>query len=46
MGSAVPADTTDLRKNALKRFAAEYSKEAIYSELQKVCKKLQVQIIC
>lgn len=39
MGSAVPADTTDLRKNALKRFAAEYSKEAIYSELQKVCKK-------
>jgi hypothetical protein len=39
MESAVPADTTDLRKNALKKFAAEYSKETIYSELQKVCKK-------
>lgn len=39
MESAVPVDTTDLRKNALKKFAAEYSKETIYSELKKVCKK-------
>ena len=39
MVSAVPIDTTDLRKNALKKFAAEYSKEEIYSELLKVCKK-------
>ncbi len=39
MESAVPTDTTDLRKTALKKFAAEYSKEEIYSELNKVCKK-------
>ncbi len=39
MESAVPADTTDLRKNALRKFASEYSKEEIYSELNKVCKK-------
>ncbi len=39
MKSAVPTDTTDLRKNTLKKFAAEYSKEKIYSELLKVCKK-------
>lgn len=39
MESAVPIDTTDLRKNALKKFAAEYSKEEIYFELHKVCKK-------
>lgn len=40
MESAVPADTTDLRKTALKKFAAEYSKEAIYVELHKVCNKI------
>lgn len=39
MQSAVPTDTTDLRKTALKKFALEYSREEIYSELQKVCKK-------
>lgn len=39
MENAVPADTTDLRKATLKRFAAEYSKEVIYSELHKVCSK-------
>ncbi len=40
MESTVPTDTTDLRKTALKKFAAEYSKEEIYSELNKVCKKV------
>lgn len=39
MESSVPADTTDLRKASLKRFAAEYPKEVIYSELHKVCTK-------
>ena len=39
MKSAVPADTTDLRKATLKKFAAEYSKEEIYLELCKVCNK-------
>lgn len=39
MESAVPSDTTDLRKSSLKKFAAEYSKEEIYSELHKVCNK-------
>ena len=39
MESAVPTDTTDLRKSTLKKFATEYSKEEIYSELYKVCKK-------
>lgn len=40
MESAVPADTTDLRKSALNKFATEYSKEEIYSELHKVCNKM------
>ena len=39
MENAVPADTTDLRRATLKRFASEYSKEVIYSELHKVCTK-------
>lgn len=39
MESAIPADTTDLRKSALQRFATEYSKETIYMELHKVCSK-------
>ena len=39
MESSVPADTTDLRRSSLMRFAAEYSKEVIYSELHKVCTK-------
>lgn len=39
MESAAPSDTTDLRKSVLKRFAAEYSKETIYSELHKICNK-------
>jgi len=39
MESATPADTTDLRKSALKKFALEYSKETIYAELYKVCNK-------
>ena len=39
MENAVPADTTDLRRATLKRFASEYSKEVIYSELHKLCTK-------
>lgn len=39
MESVAPYDTTDLRKSALKKLAAEYSKEAIYAELHKVCNK-------
>lgn len=39
MESAIPTDTTDLRKSALNKFAAEYSKETIYAELHKVCTK-------
>ncbi len=39
MESTVPADTTDLRKSTLKKFAAEYEKETIYTELHKVCNK-------
>lgn len=39
MASAVPTDTTDLRRTVLKKFASEYSREVIYSELRKVCKK-------
>lgn len=39
MESAVPADTTDLRKSTLKKLAAEYSKDEIYIELRKVCNK-------
>ena len=39
MASAVPMDTTDLRKSTLKRLASEYSKETIYGELHKVCHK-------
>lgn len=39
MKSTVPADTTDLRKAALKRFASEYLKETVYDELHKVCSK-------
>ena len=37
--SAIPTDTTDLRKSVLKKFASEYSKETIYKELCKVCRK-------
>lgn len=40
MESTVPSDTTDLRKSALEKFAAEYSKETIYTELHKVCNKM------
>lgn len=39
MHSAAPVDTTDIRKAALKRFAGEYSREKVFSELQRVCKK-------
>lgn len=39
MESSVPADTTDLKRLSLKKFATEYSKETIYSELKKVCNK-------
>lgn len=40
MESAIPTDTTDLRKSALRKFASEYSKETIYAELHKVCNKI------
>ena len=39
MQSATPVDTTDIRKAALKKFAEEYSREKVFTELQKVCKK-------
>jgi hypothetical protein len=39
MGSKVPEDTTDLKKKTLKKFATQYSKDTVYSELHKVCKK-------
>ena len=39
MSSAIPADTTDLRKSALKKFALAYSKETICKELHKVGNK-------
>jgi hypothetical protein len=39
MASAAPADTEDLRRTALKRFSEEYSREDIYAELYKLCRK-------
>jgi AlwI restriction endonuclease. len=39
MASAAPADTTDLRKATLKKYADEYSKEIVFAELHKVCSK-------
>lgn len=39
MNSIVPEDASDLRKSTLKRFAKQYSKEKVYSELHKVCNK-------
>ncbi len=39
MESAIPVDTTDLRKSTLRKFASEYSKETICDELHKVCNK-------
>lgn len=39
MESTVPADTTDLRKATLIKYASEYSKETVYAELHKVCNK-------
>ena len=32
-------EVTDLRKKTLKKYAKEYSKEKVYDELRKVCKK-------
>ncbi len=40
MSSSVPEDTTDLRKRTLKKFAEQYSKDTVYSELHKVCNKI------
>lgn len=40
MISDIPLDTTDIRKSALQKFAAEYQKEYVYNELRKVCTKL------
>ncbi len=37
--SAVPEDTTDIRRSTLKRLAGEYSREVIFQELHKVCHK-------
>jgi len=39
MGSAAPVDTEDLRRSALRKYAEEYSKEAVFTELRKVSRK-------
>ena len=39
MESNIPEDITDIRKQTLERFASEYSKEDIYTELHDVCNK-------
>ncbi len=39
MKSSGPVDTTDLKKKSLRKFADEYSKDTIYSELYKLCEK-------
>lgn len=39
MSSATPRDTTDLRKETLLKYAKLYSKDTIFLELKKVCRK-------
>lgn len=39
MESEAPPDTEDLRRTALRKYAAEYSWETICAELRKVCRK-------
>ena len=39
MTSAAPEDTRELKKQTLKKFAEEYSREMVFSELRKLCGK-------
>lgn len=39
MASSAPADTTDIKQQALYKYARHYTKDTVFSELKRVCSK-------